>query len=217
MAIEHPPASRRHNQATDFMDGPLKLRMERANRHPLPEDTAEQCADCARQNGCASCFEELVRRFQSPLLHFLIRRTNSRHDAEDLLQETFLRVHRNLGSYQSAWRFNTWVFTIAHRLAISRKRRRRWLRIGFDHNVQTASVLPSSKLQEEEWHSKLWDDVRRILNDDAFTAVWFTYVESMPAANVGKILGRSANGVRLLLHRARKQLVEQLPGGSHEL
>jgi RNA polymerase sigma-70 factor (ECF subfamily) len=215
MAIEHPPASRRHNQKIDFMDVLPKLRMARANRHQLPEDTAEQCADCARLKGCVACFEELVRRFQVPLLHFLIRQTRSRHDAEDLLQETFLQVHRKIGSYQPERRFATWLFTIAHRLAISRNRRR-WFRISSHDTLQAASVLPSVALQEQEWHSKLWDDVRRILNDDAFTAIWFTYVESMPAADVGRILGRSTNGVRLLLHRARKQLVAHWPGGFDE-
>lgn len=198
------------------MNAPPKCCMERANRHPLPEDTAEQCANCARLNGCAACFEELVRRFQSPLLHFLIRRTHSRHDAEDLLQETFLRVHRRIGSYQPERRFNTWLFTIAHRLAISKYRRRRWLHLGMDRNPRAAGVQPSIALQQEEWHSKLWDEVRGILSDDAFTAIWLTYAESMPAAEVAQILGRSANGVRLLLHRARKELATRWPGGIDE-
>ena len=75
--------------------------------------------ECARRRGCAACFDELVRQFQSPLLHFLIRRLGSRQDAEDVLQETFLAAFRNLDRYQSTWRFSTWVFTIASRNATS--------------------------------------------------------------------------------------------------
>src|SRR5580704_10768942 len=94
-------------------------------RHPSDQTTAEACADCARLRSCRSCFEELVRRFEAPLLHFLIRRAASRHDAEDLLQESFLVAYRNLGRYQSSWKFGTWLFTIANRLAVSSRRRRR--------------------------------------------------------------------------------------------
>src|SRR5262245_17008314 len=71
--------------------------------HPSDAFSAEQCAECARLRGCQACFEELVRRFQSSLLHYLLRRVKSRDDAEDLLQETFLIAYRKLGSYRTTW------------------------------------------------------------------------------------------------------------------
>ena len=61
------------------------------------------------QLGCTDSFEELVRRFQVPLLRFLGRRTSA-VDAEDLLQDTFVRAYQNLQRYRSAWRFRTWLF-----------------------------------------------------------------------------------------------------------
>jgi RNA polymerase sigma-70 factor (ECF subfamily) len=203
-------------QATTHMT----TNMESASRHPSLKNTAEQCAHCARERVCAACFEELVRRFQSPLLHFLVRRIGSRHDAEDLLQETFLTAHRKLGSYKSSWRFSTWLFTIAYRLAVSKKRRRRWLLTGRDGNLNAklSNDDPLAEAQDKERHSKLWDDVAKILDGDAFTAIWFNYVESMSAEEIGRILRRSPNGVRILLHRARARLTKNIgpqwkPGG----
>src|SRR5262245_46987833 len=60
-----------------------------AASHSSRQD-AESCANCAYRNRCHGCLEELVHRFQTPLLHFLLRRVGSRQDAEDLVQETFL-------------------------------------------------------------------------------------------------------------------------------
>src|SRR5580700_1348490 len=126
MTLHSPPISQPRRRPTRPMDVTAMTLMEKATRHPSPRSSAEECADCARVHGCAACFEELVRRFQSPLLHFLIRRAGSHHDAEDLLQETFMIAHRKISDYRSSWRFSTWLFTIAHRLAVSKKRRRRW-------------------------------------------------------------------------------------------
>jgi RNA polymerase sigma-70 factor, ECF subfamily len=190
------------------MDVTAMTLMEKATRHPSPRSSAEECADCARVHGCAACFEELVRRFQSPLLHFLIRRTGSHHDAEDLLQETFMIAHRKISDYRSSWRFSTWLFTIAHRLAISKKRRRRWFRIL--PAAQISGDDPLASAQDKERHSKLWDEVARILHADAFTALWLSYVESMSTEEIGQILNRSPNGVRILQHRARVRLLKRI-------
>jgi RNA polymerase sigma-70 factor, ECF subfamily len=216
MTVHCPPTSRPRRQSIEPQVVSATTLMETAGRHPSLKSSAEECADCARAQGCTACFEELVRRFQSPLLHFLIRRIGSHHDAEDLLQETFLIAHRKLSDYRSSWRFSTWLFTIAHRLAVSKKRRRRWF-----------LTLPAAKFsgddplasaQDKERHGKLWDEIAKIIHADAFTALWLNYVESMSAEEIGRILNRSPNGVRILLHRARARLTERIgpdwkPGG----
>jgi RNA polymerase sigma-70 factor, ECF subfamily len=178
--------------------------------HPTEEDTAEACAECAHRRGCTACFEELVRRFQSSLLHFLMRRGFARHDAEDLVQETFLTVYRNLDRYRSGRRFNTWLFTIANRLAISSRRRRPQPSGTRNQPAAAGGLDPLAAAGEEEFRGKLWDAARTILDPDAFTALWLSYVESMPADQIGVVLGRNANAVRILLHRARVRLSQHL-------
>jgi RNA polymerase sigma-70 factor, ECF subfamily len=211
MTVHCPPTSRPRSRPIEPMGLPAMKLMESASRHPSPRSSDEECADCARAIGCAACFEELVRRFQSPLLHFLIRRIGSHHDAEDLLQETFLIAHRKISDYRSSWRFSTWLFTIAHRLAVS-KRRRRWFRPLADPNPpgQFSGDDPLANAQDKERHSKLWDEIAGILHADAFTALWLNYVESMSAQEIGRILNRSPNSVRILLHRARARLLERI-------
>ena len=178
--------------------------------HPSPDCSAEACALCAA-GGCSACFEEILRRYQSPLLHFLCRRLGSRHDAEDVLQETFLIVHRKIGRYRASWRLSTWLFTIAHRLAVSSRRRSPMPPPSSALGPHSADDPPTAAA-EREMHGNLWDAAQKILEPDAFAAVWLSYVEAMSAAEIGEVLGRNANAVRILLHRARAKLGEQLDG-----
>ena len=177
--------------------------------HGARESSAEMLAECAARGGCEVCFAELVRRFQTPLVHFLSRRTGSEHDAEDLVQEAFVVAFRKIGRYRSSWRFSTWLFTIANRLAVSKGRRKR-ISLSLRRDANDASSDPAMAAEESEMRSRLWDMAREILDGDAFTAIWLSCVESMPAEEIGQVLGRSANAVRILLHRARGRLAREL-------
>jgi RNA polymerase sigma-70 factor (ECF subfamily) len=170
--------------------------------------TPEACAECVAAHRCEPCFEALMRRYQSPLLHFLTRRLASRHDAEDLVQETFLAAFRNIGEYDSKWCVSTWLFTIATRLAASRRRRQRPGPAAGVHpeNEPARRADPADDAERGELRSLLWDAVRQSLDDDSFSAVWLSYVETMSAEQIGQVLGRNANAVRILLYRARARL-----------
>ncbi len=77
------------------------------------------------QRGEAAAYDRLVDAFAHRLIGFLHRQCASRHDAEDLLQEVFLRVVRTIGSYHHDGRFEPWLFRIAANLARDRIRRAR--------------------------------------------------------------------------------------------
>jgi RNA polymerase sigma-70 factor, ECF subfamily len=69
-------------------------------------------------------FTELVERYQTRLLNFVYRTTGDRERAEDLVQETFIRVHRHLHRFDQSKKFSTWVYTIASNLAKNELRNR---------------------------------------------------------------------------------------------
>lgn len=178
----------------------------------LLSDTDEQLARRA-QRGCAESFELLVRRFQVPLLHFLRKRVKSHADAEDLLQETFVRAYQQIGKYRDRWRFSTWIFTIAHRLSVShhRKREAECNRIG-GASREPAVWLPSPdrRMVEEESRRRFWDLAADVLTDDQFSAVWLYYVEEMPTRDITRVLNCSWVSVKTRLYRARRRLAPHL-------
>jgi RNA polymerase sigma-70 factor (ECF subfamily) len=172
--------------------------------------TDEQLAIQA-QAGSAAAFEQLVRRLQVPLVHFLLRRTRCLADAEDLAQDAFVRAHRSLASYSSQWRFRTWLFTIAHRLAINSSRRRR--------QEQPAAALdeigaPAADVCDlvaaDEARRSLWNTASAMLAADEVSALWLHYVEELSTAEIGRVLGRSRMAVKTMLFRARKRLEPHL-------
>jgi RNA polymerase sigma-70 factor, ECF subfamily len=69
-------------------------------------------------------FNELVERYQSRLLNFVYRTTGDRERAEDLVQETFIRVYRHIHRFDQSKKFSTWVYTIASNLAKNELRNR---------------------------------------------------------------------------------------------
>jgi RNA polymerase sigma-70 factor (ECF subfamily) len=75
------------------------------------------------QAGDRSAFAGLVRRYQGPLYNFALRRTRSPSNAEEVVQEAFVRVVQNAGDFKHAARFSTWVFTIVRNLCVDQARR----------------------------------------------------------------------------------------------
>jgi len=92
-------------------------------QHPLKQldDSAVVAAFLA---GERRAFNELVERYQNRLLNFVYRTTGDRERAEDLVQETFIRVYRHLHRFDQSKKFSTWVYTIASNLAKNELRNR---------------------------------------------------------------------------------------------
>jgi RNA polymerase sigma-70 factor (ECF subfamily) len=74
--------------------------------------------------GDRTAFAELVERYQTRLLNFIYRTTGDRERAEDLVQETFIRVYRHLHRFDQSKKFSTWIYTISSNLAKNELRNR---------------------------------------------------------------------------------------------
>jgi RNA polymerase sigma-70 factor (ECF subfamily) len=168
----------------------------------------EELAQRARA-GSAPCYEEIVRRYQVPLLRFLTRRFPSRHDAEDILQDTYVKAWQNLHLYDPQYAFRTWLYTIAYRLAVSRHRREPLILVPLPEHTATpdsGSPSPDHAVENADTRAALWQHARKILSAEQYLALWLFYVDEMPAGDVAKILNRSWVSVKTMLHRARKKL-----------
>lgn len=175
---------------------------------PLAARTDEELAVLAQRDNVAA-FGELVSRFDGRLFNFLLRRVGSRVEAEDLVQEAFVRSWERIGSYDPTWRFSTWLFTIASRMAVSEHRRRRAASAIDAHDPVGRSDADLAEVEHaERLGSRLWAMAKELLRDDQHTALWLRYAEDMTIGEIAKVMGRSRVGVRVALFRARQRLAE---------
>jgi len=173
-------------------------------------DPSDEELACRARDGSLDSFELLVRRFQVPLLRFLLRRTRCDQDAEDLLQETFVRAFQRIDRYDPRWRFSTWLFTIAHRLSVSHHRRRREpaaaVREEDVSRLRSPPPAPGAELAERETRGRFWDAAAKVLTADQLAVAWLYYVEGLSTRELEQVLGRSWVWVKTALFRARRKL-----------
>lgn len=170
--------------------------------------TEEQLVRAAQQ-GCTDSFRCLVDRFGGQLVRFLHRRTGSSQDAEDLAQETFIRVYRNLESYRHIGQFSTWIYTIASRLAVSHFRRQRSVGPIPDSASIPDAADPTAAMEAAEQNRHL-RRLARTLPANQWQALELRYLEQKTIEEIAQVMGKTQMNVKVLLHRARQNLAAKL-------
>ncbi len=127
----------------------------------------ELLADFAR--GDETAIAELLSRYEQELFAFLQRFVNNAVVAEDLFQETFIQVYRNVSSFDSTRRFRPWLFTIAANKA------RDYLRLNVRHVVQSLDSLAGAGNERSSFVELMEADVpsapERLMRDEDMQAV----------------------------------------------
>jgi len=169
----------------------------------------------AFQQGDASAFDGLFRRWAGPLLRYLERLVRDAAAAEEILQETFLRVHRARERYAAEARFSTWLYRIATNLAFNELRRPRRRR---EHAPLDAPGAPEpvdggpgadERADARRLHQRVSRELES-LPDRQRAALWLVAVEGRSYAEVARFLDTSESSVKSLVHRARAALVGAL-------
>jgi len=172
----------------------------------LKSSSSEELAWRSKE-GCQASFAQLVERYAPRLLCFLSRRTGNVHDAEDLVQDTFVRAFENIHRYRRTWRFSTWLFTIAARLATSHYRKTQTAR-GVP-KIGSNAACPSTILSQREQRQSLWSQAME-LSESQYQALWLKYAEDMSIKDIARVMGKSQISVKVLLYRARTGLAQRI-------
>src|SRR3970040_1593830 len=112
-----PPAG---NSTSDSGSGAIGAKDRPGN---LAGASDQQVVEWAK-DGNEPAFRELVRRYERPVFSLLYRMVRDRSLAEDLAQETFIKVLNGIRSYRPEFKFSSWIFKIANNAAIDHLRRR---------------------------------------------------------------------------------------------
>ncbi len=173
------------------------------------------------QAGDPEEFSHLVDAYSSKIYRLATKMLNHEQDAEDVLQETFLKAYRGLKSFDGRSKLSTWLFRIATNEALMVLRRKHLNVISIDEPVETEEgeqepvqivdwcCLPESELLSEELRERLDKAVQR-LPESLRVVFLLRDINDMSTHETGEILGLSDTAVKTRLSRARLRLREDL-------
>lgn len=155
----------------------------------------------------------LVERWERIVFAFLVRMLGSPEEAEDLCQDTFMKLIKAADRYEPEDKFRSWLFRIAGNLARSRLRRRailRWLPLSDDHR-NTAGEGPGQleSLAERETIDQVREAVSR-LPDRQRQALVLKQYHDLSYREIADAMGVTVSSVQMLLHRAMTALRKDL-------
>ena len=149
--------------------------------------------------------EAIWTHLSSDLRRFIRRRVSDDHVADDLLQETFVRVHRHIGTLKEADRLTAWVYRIARNVVHDHHRK------ATSSPVSLADADPTGDAQDRLNQSQCrcadWlEEMIRSLPDGYREAVQLSEIEGLPQQEVADRLGLSLSGAKSRIQRGRVML-----------
>ncbi|WJH36450.1 RNA polymerase sigma factor SigW [Paenibacillus aurantius] len=172
------------------------------------------------RTGDRRAFAELVDLYKDKMYHLAYRMLGQSHEAEDIVQETFLRVYTNLDRYDVNQKFSTWIYRIATNLCIDRLRKRK-------PNYSLDAEMPEG--EGADWYSLLASDqpspesevmlsetqehIRRAIDslpDKYKSVVILRYLQDLSLQEIGDVLDMPVTTVKTRVHRGREFLRKKL-------
>ena len=160
--------------------------------------------------GDGDAAELLIRAHQDSVYAFILRLSGRPHLAEDVVQEAFVRVLRNLDRFDERFRFSTWLFTIAKRLYVNAMQKHRPV---YDTDAVAlrggTEESPSGQSQRAEQHGHVRDVLDRALdalNQQQREIVLLFHQQSWPITEIALYLHMPEGTIKSHLHRARRRM-----------
>jgi RNA polymerase sigma-70 factor (ECF subfamily) len=157
--------------------------------------------------GDVSGYAVLVDRYKDLAYTIAFRILGKREDAEEVVQDAFIKAFRNLPSFRQKSKFSTWLYRIVYNTAISKKRLK-GLRFKSMEEMTFADNRAETENENEEDKARMLDLAMQQLPDDDRTIVTLYYLEESSVEEIHTVLGLSKANVKIKLFRARKKLQE---------
>ena len=222
-------ASRRYLSVASRGPFPRSRRVTRADSHcmaslldlaNLPDADVVTLA----QQGREAAFRELIRRYERPVFSLIFRMVRDRETAEDLAQETFIKVLNHIDKYRPEFKLSSWLFKIANNVAIDHMRKRHLDTVSIDgspHALTAAEAEATSfdvearqetaleELESKELGSAIERAIAR-LRPEYRSCIMLRHVEGRSYEEIAATLDLPLGTVKTYIHRARHELRKAL-------
>ena len=169
------------------------------------------------QQGDELAYVELVNRYRDRLINFVFRFVGSFEEAEDIVQDTFVKLYQKKDYYRPISAFSTWIFTIASNLAKTELRKRKRRKVSYLSQIGIEEKdfdIPVEDTTDEETvgeytESQIQDAIQS-LQLHFRTALILRDIEELSYEEISKILDVPLGTIKSRINRARLQLQEKL-------
>ena len=190
------------------------------DRAPSLTGASDQTLATRAAQGHEAAFRELVRRYERPVFSLVYRMVRDRALAEDLAQETFIKVLNGIKSYRPEFKFSSWIFKVANNAAIDHLRKRSVDTLSLDGapNATTSEGRAASAIQvgdhretplQEVEARELGSAIERAigrLRPEYRTCILLRHVEGYAYEEIARMLDLPLGTVKTYIHRARNEL-----------
>jgi RNA polymerase sigma-70 factor (ECF subfamily) len=173
------------------------------------------------QEKCSLDFADIFRDFERPIHNYLLHLTQNQTEAEDLAQETFIRVHERLETFRGESSLRTWIYRIATNVAIDHFRssaaRQETASQSFEEEFDgeqgdTTARSPEHQVAKSEMSDCVQGHIQQ-LPLSYRTVLLLHDVQGLRTRDIADVLDCSVDTVKIRIHRARNRLRESLAAG----
>ncbi len=174
-------------------------------------------------SGDQSAFAELLNRYKNLVYSVVLRMVNDTEEANDLAQEIFIKLYRNLDKYQPEYKFSTWLIRISTNHVIDYRRKRKQETISIEeisYELTNNSTPEKEYIQKEK--KKYLEYAIQALPDLYKIPIVLYHQQGLHYQEIADIIGEPLSKVKNRIFRGRKMLKESLEkeiekGGAHEM
>jgi RNA polymerase sigma-70 factor (ECF subfamily) len=176
------------------------------------------------KEGREPAFRELVRRYERPVFSLIFRMVRDREMAEDLAQDTFIKVLNNIDRYRPEFKLSSWLFKIANNVTIDHLRRRQLATVSLDGSPHAATAAEAQAtsldvesrgqsaleaIESRELGSAIEEAIGK-LRPEYRSCILLRHVEGRSYEEIAATLDLPLGTVKTYIHRARHELREAL-------
>jgi len=160
--------------------------------------------------GQTNLFAVLVDRYKDMIYTLAIKMIKNREEAEEVAQDTFIKIYNSLHKFKGDSKFSTWIYKIAYNTCLDRlkKNKKEDLNISIDefsaHLIKTMDNALSA-LEDKERKQTIQKCLQLLPSDENFLLTLF-YFEDQSLEEIGKVMNINANNVKVKLFRSRQKL-----------
>ena len=161
-------------------------------------------------NGDANAFTVLVDRYKDLVFTLALRMMKHREEAEEVAQDTFIKVYKSLNKFKGDSKFSTWIYRVALNTCLDRLKKNKRQQYTVEINEYTEHQIKTldnalDKIEAKEREQAMQDCLALLPSEDSFLLTLY-YFEELSLEEIGKIVDLKINNVKVKLFRSRKKL-----------